>query len=118
MVRSKTALELDAVGCAEEVEVEVEDVGEEAVAAVEDMGDAAKGAELGHVELAAEAAVEWFLASSVLPMKPPARPAMSIRRIPYRRGSGQRVHFDCWGPGCPFSVYVGMGDCESFSAYA
>ena len=81
MVRSKTALELDAVGCAE-VEVEVEDVGEEAVAAVEDMGDAAKGAELGHVELAAEAAVEWFLASSVLPMKPPARPATSIRMIP------------------------------------
>ena len=79
MVRSNTALELDAAGGAEEVD---EEVGVEAVGAVDDMGDAARGAELGHVELAAEAAVEWFLASSVLPMKPPARPATSIRMIP------------------------------------
>ena len=78
MVRSNTALEVDAVGGAEVVEEEAV----EAVGAVEDMGDAARGAELGHVELAAEAAVEWLLASSVLPMKPPARPAMSIRMIP------------------------------------
>ena len=79
MVRSNTALELDAAGGAEEVD---EEVGVEAVGAVDDMGDAARGAGLGHVELAAEAAVEWFLASSVLPMKPPARPATSIRMIP------------------------------------
>jgi hypothetical protein len=116
MVRSKkAALVLDAAGSAEEVE---EEGGVEAVGAVEDMGFAARGAELGHVELTAEAAVEWFLASSVLPMKPPARPATSMMTIAYRRRSGQRVHLDCWGPGCcPFSVYAGMGDCESFSAY-
>lgn len=49
MVRSKTVLELDAAGDAEEVEDE---------GAVEDVGDAARGAELGHVELAAEEVVE------------------------------------------------------------
>lgn len=72
-MRSNTALEVDAAGGAEEVEEE---------GGVEDVGDAARGAELGHVELMAGAAVEWFLASSVLPMKPPARPAMSIKMIP------------------------------------
>ena len=79
MVRSNTALELDAAGGAEEVD---EEVGVEAVGAVDDMGDAARGAGLGHVELAAEAAVEWFFASSVLPNNPPARPATSLINIP------------------------------------
>jgi hypothetical protein len=81
MVRSKTELRLEEVGCAEEVA----DVGEDEMGSIEDTGDAAAGAELGHVELAAEAALELlevFLASSVFPMKPPARPAMSIKMIP------------------------------------
>lgn len=77
MVRSKTLLDEVAAGAEAEAEAEVGDE------ICEDIGAGDETA-LGQESLAAERALvlELLLRSSVLPMKPPARPAMIIRSNP------------------------------------